>query len=233
MARLVSVQGRFLKGDFLGEDCWITLDANPHYHAKLSIHGAQLQEYARTISGRQSYQGMIDARVELSGLGNDVRSLHGPGEAHITQGDLGELPPLLRVAKFLPAVLTMPLSNRPRTTGKTAFDSADVIFTIAHGLTTFDPIKFTGNAFSLQGQGTMNPHGNLDLQLNVLWGRDDRFHVPFFSDLTREASTPILIVSVQGTPSYPQYEIKPLPFFNDILRALGRKPRRTGKGRNS
>ena len=29
VARLVSVQGRFLKGDFLGEDCWVTLDANP------------------------------------------------------------------------------------------------------------------------------------------------------------------------------------------------------------
>ena len=222
VARLISVQGRFLKGDFLGEDCWIALDANPHYHAKLSIHGAQLQDYARTVSGRQSYQGYIDARIELGGLGNDVRNLHGGGEAHITQGNLGELPPLLRLAKVLPAVLNISaISDRPRTSGKTAFDSADVVFTIAHGLTTFDPIKFTGNAFSLQGQGAMDPHGKLDLQLNVLWGRD-RLHIPLLSDFTREASTPILIVHVQGTPSYPQYNIEPLPIFNDILRALGR-----------
>ena len=95
------------------------------------------------------------------------------------------------------------------------------MFTISHGLTTFDPIKFTGNAFSLQGQGTMNPHGNLDLQLNVLWGRD-RLHIPVLSDLTREASTPILIVHVQGTPSSPQYNPVPLPIFNEILRAFGR-----------
>ena len=222
VARLVSVQGHFLKGDFLGEDCWVTLDANPRYHAKLSIHGAQLQEYARTVSGRQSYQGYIDGGVELSGLGNDVRNLHGAGEAHITQGNLGELPPLLRLAKVLPAVVNMStMSDRPRTSGKTAFDSADVVFSIAHGLTTFDPIKFTGNAFSLQGQGTMDPHGKLDLQLSVLWGRD-RFHIPLFSDFTREASTPILIVHVQGTPSYPQYNIEPLPIFNDLLKALGR-----------
>ena len=93
---------------------------------------------------------------------------------------------------------------------KTAFDSADVVFSIAHGLTTFDPIKFTGNAFSLQGQGTMSPQGKLNLQLSVLWGRD-RFHIPLFSDLTREASTPILIVKVEGTPSYPQFDVKPLP----------------------
>ena len=97
------MQGRFLKGDFWGEDCWVTLDANPHYHAKLSIHDAQLQEYARTVSGRQSYQGLIEARFDLSGWGNDVRNLRGGGEARITQGDLGELPPLLRVAKLLPA----------------------------------------------------------------------------------------------------------------------------------
>jgi AsmA-like C-terminal region len=220
-ARLVSVQGRFLKGDFLGEDCWIALDANPHYHGKLLIRGAQLREYALTVSGHQSYQGSIDARFDLNGWGTDVRNLQGSGEAHITQGDLGELPLVLRLAKNLPAVLTMPLTDRPRTTGKTAFDSADVVFTIAQGLTTFDPIKFTGNAFSLQGQGTMNPHGKLDLQLNVLLGRD-RFHIPFFSDLTREASTPILIVTVRGTPSYPQYKIEPLPFFNELLKAVGR-----------
>jgi hypothetical protein len=228
IARLDSVQGRFLKGDFLGEDCWITLDANPRYHGRLSIHNAQLQEYARTVSGHQTYQGLIDAKIELSGWGNDVRRLSGAGDAHITEGDLGELPPLIRVAKDLPAVLTMPITNRPRTGRKTAFDSADVIFRIAQGSTTFDPIKFTGNAFSLLGEGTMNPHGALDLQLNVLLGRD-RFHIKFFSDLAREASTPILIVTVHGTPSYPQYEIKPLPFFNDILKAVGRsRSERTG-----
>jgi len=113
------------------------------------------------------------------------------------------------------------MSDLPRTSGKTAFDSADVVFSIAHGLTTFDPIKFTGNAFSLQGQGTMSPQGKLNLQLSVLWGRD-RFHIPLFSDRTREASTPILIVKVEGTPSIPQYDIEPLPIFNEFLKALGR-----------
>ena len=212
MARLINVQGRFLKGEFMGEDCWVTLDANPHYHANLSIRGAQLQEYARTVSGRQSYRGDVDARIELNGSGNDVRNLHGGGEAHITQGDLGELPPLSSVCQGATGGsqhLDL-AADRPRTPGKTAFDSADVVFTIAHGQTTFDPIKFTGNAFSLQGQGTMNPQGNLDLQLSVLWGRD-RLHIPLVSDFTREASTPLVIVHVVGTPSNPQFDIKALP----------------------
>jgi hypothetical protein len=166
----------------------------------------------------------------LNGWGNEVRNVHGGGEAHIAEGDLGELPPLFRLAKGIATVLNIPglaLADRPKSAGKTAFDSADVYFTVANGLTTFDPIKFTGNAFSLRGQGTMNPQGNLDLQLNVLWGRD-QLHIPFFSDLTREASTPILVVKVDGTPSYPQFDIAPLPIFDNLIKAFrrGRDDRR-------
>jgi len=224
VAQLDSISGQFLRGEILARDaCWIRLDATPRYHAALSLKGAQLQEYARTIPGRQSYSGLINAQIELDGRGNDVRNLHGRGEAHITQGDLGELPPVLRLAKVVNsfANLNIATPDRPRTPGKTAFDSADVAFTIAHGATTFDPIKFTGNAFSLQGQGTMDPQGNLDLRLNVLWGRD-RFHFPLVSDLTREASTPFLIAHVQGTPAYPRPDIEALPLFNELLKALGR-----------
>jgi hypothetical protein len=225
VAQLDSVRGRFLKGDLLAADaCWITLDATPRYHAALSIEGALLEEYARTISGRQSYRGNINAKFALDGLGSDVRNLHGRGEAHITQGDLGELPAVLRFAKVLSgfASINLPPADRPRTPGKTAFDSADVVFAINQGWTTFDPIKFTGNAFSLLGQGTLAPQGNLDLRLNVLLGRD-RFHFPVLSELSREASTPFFIVRVQGTPSYPQFHAEALPLFSELFsRALGR-----------
>jgi hypothetical protein len=224
VAQLDHVKGRFLRGEILARDaCWIRLDATPRYHAALSLQGAQLEEYARTISGRQSYRGAIDAQIELNGQGNDVRNLQGRGEAHVTQGDLGELPPMLRLAKVVNtfANLNVVAPDRPRAPGKTAFDSADVAFTIKNGATTFDPIKFTGNAFSLQGKGTMDPQGNLDLRLNVLWGRD-RFHFPLVSDFTREASTPFLIAHVQGTPAYPRPHIEALPLFSELLRALGR-----------
>jgi hypothetical protein len=112
-------------------------------------------------------------------------------------------------------------AERPRTPGKTAFDSADVAFTISHGLTTFDPIKFTGNAFSLLGDGTMNPQGILDLRLNVLWGRD-RFHFPIVSDLTREVGNRFFIVRVQGTPSSHQIVPEALPLFSEFFKSLGR-----------
>jgi hypothetical protein len=223
-AWLDSVKGHFLGGELLADECWVTLDATPHYHAALAIEGAQLKEYARTISGRQSYRGRIDAKIELNGWGSEVRNLYGGGEAHITEGDLGELPPLFKLARGIAMFLNIPgfaFADRPRSAGKTVFDSADVVFTTNQGLTTFDPIKFTGNAFSLQGYGTMSPQGNLDLELKVLWGRD-QLHIPLLSDLTREASAPILIVKVDGTPSSPQFDIKPLPLFDKLIKALTR-----------
>src|SRR5262249_16890526 len=148
----------------------VSLDATPRYAASLSLQGAQLQEYARTLGGRRSFSGTINAWIECNGLGSDPHSLEGRGEAHLTQGDLGELPVVLRFAKFLKVPIA--LSEVPRARVKTAFDSADVEFTISHGLSTLDPIKFTGNAFSLQGRGTLDPQANLDLRLRVLLGRD-------------------------------------------------------------
>ncbi len=219
IARLDSISGQFLNGQLTGEG-EVSLDTTPHYRAAFSLDGAQLEEYARTISGRQSFRGLVNARIEVNGLGSDVRTLSGRGEGHITHGDLGELPPVLKFAKALNGFLYFDQtpSSASRASGKTAdFDSADVTYTISHGTTVFELIKFTGNAFSLKGRGTMDPQSNLDLKLDVLWGRD-RFHVPLLSDVARQASTSFFVVRVQGTPSAPQFDPDPLPFLNDYLR---------------
>jgi hypothetical protein len=205
VATLVDLRGRLLGGELWSQG-WVSLAATPRYAASLSLHGAQLEEYARTLGGRQSFRGRIDARLDCNGLGNDIHTLEGRGEAHISQGHLGELPVVLRLASILPRAF----SDSPRVKMKTAFDSADIAFTISHGLSTLEPIKFTGNAFSLQGRGTLDPMANLDLRLKVLLGRD-RWHVPLLSDLTREASAQFFIVHVTGTPAYPHFKPEALP----------------------
>ena len=107
VAELESVRGRFLGGEILGEGR-ISLDATPSVHVcSLLLRGAQLEEYARTLSGRQKYRGNIDAKFECHGLGSDIHSLNGSGEAHITQGDLGELPFVLRFGTWLKKNLTL------------------------------------------------------------------------------------------------------------------------------
>ncbi len=215
-AELVNMRAKFLKGDLWGHGL-VSLDATPSYTASITLHGAQLEDYARTLGGRRSYRGSIDARLECNGMGSDLRTLQGQGEAHIRQGDLGTLPIVLRIASLLNPTRTS--SDAPRVRVKTAFDSVDIEFRISHGLSTLEPIRFTGNAFSLQGRGTLDPQSNLDLRLQPLLGRD-RFHIPILSDLTREAGGQFLGVHVTGTPANPDYKIEPLPSFKrEVTRA--------------
>jgi hypothetical protein len=215
-ARLEDIQGKLLGGRLLGNGS-ISLNDTPKYSTSLRLDGADLEQFARTQPGRQSYRGKLSASIALSGLGGDVRSIQGKGDAHITEGDLGELPPVFRVAKFLNVNLA--LLRSPRGSGKSAFDLADVEFLIDHGTAILDPIKFTGNAFSLQGKGSRDPLGNLDIQLKVLYGRD-RFHLGVVSDLMREASGQIFIVHVQGTSASPSFKPEALP---QVQRLGGRR----------
>jgi hypothetical protein len=210
-ARLPDLKGRLLGGEVDGQ-LEVSLAATPQYHAAINVQGADLQHYARTLPGRQTYRGLVMARLDLSGLGNDLRTLQGTGEAHVTQGDLGQLPVALRLISFLNTLGPRPI---PRTTLKTFFDSADVWVTIRNGESYIDPIKFTGNALSLQGRGKLDVQGELDLKLNVLFGRD-RIHFPLLSDALREASGQIFVIRVTGTPSFPRFKPGPLPIIRTI-----------------
>ena len=107
---------------------------------------------------------------------------------------------------------------------KTAFDSADVAIAIQNGESLLDPIKLTGNAFSLLGRGKLDVQGDLDLRLKVILGRD-RIRVPIVSDVLREASGQIFAIRVRGTPAYPKFTLEPLPTLSEIPKSLNNLPR--------
>ncbi len=211
VARLSSVRGTLLGGELTGT-LSVTLDTTPKYIAALAVRGADLQQYAKTLPGRQTFRGLIEAKLDLNGFGGDPRTLQGNGQARIVHGDLGELPVFLKLFK----VLTL----SPMT--KTAFDSADVAVSIRDGTSYLDPIRFTGDAFSLQGRGTMGVQGDLDLGLRVLYGRDRR-HLPLLSDAIREASAQFLVVRVLGTPSFPKFRLVPFPEASDFFKSIGQR----------
>ena len=199
VAALSNIRGRLLGGEIIG-GFQVSLDRTPRYSATLELRGADLQSYAKSLPGRQRFQGQVSGKLNLNGLGNDLRTLQGEGEAHITQGDLGELPGFLALLKLL----------RLSPATKTAFDSADVAFRIENGKTLVDPIRFTGDVFSLHGRGTLDVQGDLDLRLHVLLGRD-RFHLLLVSDALREASGQFFLVRVRGTPAFPKPDPRTLP----------------------
>lgn len=218
-ARLNSLKGQLLGGELFG-DGELTLDDDPRYRALLKLTAAELREYAKSLPGRQAFQGLINASIEFHGRGSDIRTMQGKGEGHISEGDIGELPQVLRLAKVVNARLTP--GDSTRGAGKSAFDSADVEFRILNGKTIFDEIKLTGTAFSLKGNGTRDPLDNIDLRLDVLYGRD-RFHVPVVSDLLREAGGQLMAVRVTGTSSHPRFTIEVVPQLPRLGAGRGRE----------
>ncbi len=114
----------------------------------MTLHGALLEEYARTIGGHRSYRGNIDARIDCNGMGGDIRTLQGLGEAHIHDGNLGELPAYLGLLALLNRTLS---NNVPRMPIKTAFDSVNLVFRISHGLVEPGPDQVHGERLQPPG----------------------------------------------------------------------------------
>lgn len=206
-ARLTNIRGNLLGGTVSGSFD-VSLSDTPRYAAALKLEGADLQQYAMTLPGRQSFRGLVFGNLSLNGLGNDLHTLQGQGEARIVQGDLGEMPVILR------AVRTLTLSSATRT----LFDSAEVGIVIRNGESTLDPIRLTGDAFSLLGRGTMDIQGNLNLRFKPLYGRE-RFRLPVLSDAMREAGGQLFVIRARGPVAFPRFDLEALPRVSDALRS--------------
>ena len=206
---LPSIQATVLGGQSYGA-LKVQIEQEPQFEGGLKLVGLDLANYARTVPGRQEMRGRVSGQMNVRGRGSDARNIQGQGSAEITQGDLGELP------NFLQFIKTLNLSPA----SKTAFDSAQVGFIINNGKTTFQPIKFQGDAFSLDGNGSMSSRGELDVHLNVVYGRD-RIHLPILSDAIKEATGQLFQVRVTGSPSFPEFRLDVLPSTFGALRTMG------------
>lgn len=216
-ATLASVKGRLLGGEAYGEG-WLTLAESPRYSGAVRITGADLQKYAMTRPGRQSYRGLVNADVQFEGQGGDVRQVQGRGEAHVVDGDIGELPFVLSLVKGLNKILS---PNVTRSRGKALFDSADVGFKIINGRTIFDEFKLTGDAVTLNlsrgRKNTRDPFDKIDLTFDVAYGRN-RYNLPLLSRVMREAGAELFQIEVGGTMAAPQAWPRILPTVTGVGR---------------
>ncbi len=212
-ARLDNIKGNLLGGRLTG-NAWMGLDAEPKYAASLAIEQADLTRFTAGIPGKQEFRGLLYGELSLSGAGSDPRSIRGQGRFMIDQGDLGDLPSVLRFVKFL--------NTRDINASRddTAFDSAAVSVRIEDGEAILDPIRLTGDAISLQGSGTMDLSGQLDLHLRLLYGRDG-LKIPFASDIVQRASAQILDIEVKGPASFPQFNPGVLPGSRRVIQSFG------------
>lgn len=208
-ARFQDIQGEVLGGRVLGQVA-VSLDTTPRFEAQMELDGADLARTTMGLPGRSGIQGRLNGRIDLTGEGNDLRTVTGSGWARVVDGDLGKLPMALRWTKVA--------SFRPPT--KTAFDAAEVQLTLDGGQAQLSSIKFTGDAFSLVGSGTVNLFGDqeLNLRLQPLYGRSER-PLPLVGPAMREATGRVVDIHVTGPLSSPKIDPEPLP---DVLtRASG------------
>ncbi len=217
-AAMTNIAGTVL-GGALGGDIRASLDVTPNWSVNVSVADLDLREHAKNIQGPQSFKGLVSGFAVISGQGYDPHTVGGNGLAKVIQGDLGTLPAVLRFFNVLKLAKDT----------KTAFDSADVEFKINAGVTTLDPVRLVGNAFSLDGRGTLDVRGELELRLKILAGRDAH-HVPLVSDLTRELSGQFFAVRVFGPVSAPIFRPDPLSGAGEILRKRASKPRADAPG---
>jgi hypothetical protein len=212
-ARLEALEAQVLGGVLKGQLA-VTLDATPRYSASLELRNADLKAYTRSLPGKQDLAGRVSARLDLSGEGNSLRTVTGNGWARINDGDIGQLPVPLRWVKVP--------NFRPPT--RTAFDAAEVGVLIQNGEAILDPIKLTGDAFSLNGSGTAKLQGEreLDLRFSPAYGRDER-NVPILSTAMREASGRMFDLRVTGPLANPTIRPEPLP---DVLTRASQAMRR-------
>lgn len=208
VAELKSLRGRLLGGIVYG-DGRISLTDAPNYAGSVQLSGAQLQEYAKSVPGRQSYRGLVNAQATFSGQGSDIRTLQGRGEAHVVDGDIGELPIVLKYLKSFNNLL-----KSPKSAGRAMFDSADLVFRINNGVTHFDEIKLTGDAVSLRGKGTRDTLNNIDLRFDVAYGRNT-FDVP----ILQRATSLFGKLQITGTLEHPVPNMIYLPVFGSLRRS--------------
>ena len=89
----------------------VVLESTPTFEAHLVIEGADLEDYAKSLPGKQGYRGKVSGRVDLSGMGGDLHTLQeARQERTIAQGDLG------RAARYLGRAdqADQHLARRPR-----------------------------------------------------------------------------------------------------------------------
>jgi hypothetical protein len=191
-----------------------TIADEPRYSVRMNLRDADLRRYAMTVPGAQKLKGLLTGELICSGTGEEIRSIQGYGWARVAQGDLGEIPAFLNLMKVLRL-------NLNRLDQKSAFDSAELGFRIEGGVAWLDPIKIRSDAVSLEGTGSLDPRGEVDVRLHALLGRDDRPRVPVVGDLLREAGSQFLIVRLRGRPSDPKVALEPLPQATNAVRSLG------------
>ncbi|MCS7304104.1 MAG: AsmA-like C-terminal region-containing protein [Thermoguttaceae bacterium] len=206
-ARLIT--GELFGGQATGQG-WIRLGSQPEFALRATLSEANLAQIAQEhLPGIQDLQGKLSGWLYLHGYGKNIHTFTGRGALHLREADIYELPLMIALLKVLNL-------RRPDTN---AFSDCDLQFRIAGPHIYLDRIAFQGDAISLHGAGETNFHGDLNLTLSPILGREDR-KPPLLKQLLGGAGQEFMVIRVTGSLHEPKTEKQVFPTLNQAVQNL-------------
>ena len=218
-----SVTGEFIQGK-LTIDAEANLNAEPEYRAKLTLLDSRLEQYAKSyLRDRWDVAGIINGWMNISGKGNSTEQMRGRGAIRIEPAALYELPLFVQIFR----VLRLDAADR------TAFEQADVTFTIDNSRFNFNPIDLRGNTISLRGSGNVRFDGMMDLEMVSMPPRT-QLPLPFVNAIVNQFGRGLVGVQVTGQIGQPTSRVIPFPELDAAVQLLfqSRDPRKTFQNSN-
>lgn len=210
-------------------DAVVDLGSETSYQVFVELEKGFLERYAQQyLRGRSNLAGVMNGWIHLHGKGSSSQQMEGVGKLRIAPAALYELP--LFVQMFSLPQLRVP--------DKTAFEQADLNFTVAEERFDFKSIELLGDAMSLRGRGYVRFDGGMNLEFGSQPGRGRR---RMFQNLFMGAEW--IAVRVTGNVGNPNVTYIPLPDLDDAMRQFfnprqmmpptGRSVPRTGQNSNT
>jgi hypothetical protein len=206
-----------LFGGFIGGEARFTFNPPLRYEVKLDALNVQLEQFGKhnKLDADAQLQGPVRAAVHLTGEGTDLSGLKGNGRIDVARGKMYRLPLLLDLLKAFG--LRMP--------DRTAFEQANMVFSIEGPQMRIHSLDLYGNAISLRGQGTLTivDGSNLNLDFSADPGRMPQLLPPGISDISQALSDQLFKIKLRGKISSPHFEKEFVPGVVDpIKRVFGK-----------
>ena len=201
-----------IRGKMFGGDIAMTGEvklSNASFDVDVSLtHGKVPTLLSDLGHGGSDLTGTISGQTEIEGILGTRDLLKGVGSARVSGANLYQLPLLIQLLNLL----------RITPTEDVAFTDMDTQFTLIENQMTFNDLKLWGDLVALQGSGTMDRRGELDLTFNTQVSPQNAF-TSILRPLRSQRYT-LWTVDVRGPLQSPTVERRALDGVGQTLERL-------------
>jgi hypothetical protein len=207
--RIRDLSADLFGGQIAGE---ARIDTAPvlRYDVDLRAVGVQLELLGKHNLGDKAQsaqlQGPAFADLHIMGEGSDLLTLKGNGRVEVPKGKMGQLPILLDLIKAF----------NLRIPDRTAFEQAEMVFTLEGPRFQVQKLDLIGNAVSLRGEGAVDLDGrNVNLDFSATPGRLSQYLPTGLDTIPQAISSQLLKIKMRGNLG--KGEGSPIKFDKELI----------------